>query len=363
MTSPEASACSGAISSLDHFSRPLRVLLDDPSVTELCIQKPGEVYVERSGGWFRSPAPWVTCAWARHFARLVATATEQRVSPESPLLSAAMPTGERVQVVLPPATWRDRVVIAIRRPSRHVWSLDELGQNGIFDDCRAVGGGSGVPNSVLTSTFAAGDWRAFLAAAVRQRLNILVAGATGSGKTTLTKALIDEIPTEERLISIEDAAELAFPRHGNSVRLFYSKDDQGRSRVAPKQLLEASLRLRPDRILLAELRGEEAYYFLRNVSSGHPGSITSIHAGSAALAFEQLALLVKESAAGRELAISDIHRLMHAIVDVVVYCVREGPLRRVGEVWWRDGAARSDSVPVPMAVPSRACEERRNARC
>jgi type IV secretion system protein VirB11 len=339
MSSDDAAATLPPPSSLDHYSRPLRALLDDPCVTELCLQQPGELFLERASGWSRVPAPWATGAWARHFARLVATATEQRVDPETPLLSAALPSGERVQVVLPPATWRDRVVIAIRRPSTEVWSLEELARQGLFAACRAVNSEARTRAADLAPSFGAGDWRAFLAIAVKARLNILVAGATGSGKTTLTKALIDEIPAEERLISIEDAAELAFRHHRNSVRLFYSKDDQGRARVTPKQLLEASLRLRPDRILLAELRGEEAYYFLRNVSSGHPGSITSVHAGSAALAFEQLALLVKESPPGREMGLADIHRLLHAVVDVVVHCARDGAGRRVSEVWWRDAPA------------------------
>ena len=336
MRNAEAGSAPEVISSLDHYSRPLRTLLDDPSVTELCMQQPGEIFVERSDGWARLCAAWATTAWARHFARLVATATEQRVNPESPLLSASLPSGERVQVVLPPATWRDRVVIAIRRPGRETLSLAEIARQGAFNSCRAVDGGQCASAPRLAESFGARNWRAFLADAVRSRLNILVAGATGSGKTTLTKALIDEIPGDERLISIEDAAELAFRRHANSVRLFYSKDDQGVARITPKQLLEASLRLRPDRILLAELRGEEAYYFLRNVSSGHPGSITSIHAGSAALAFEQLALLVKESAAGRDMALVDVHRLLRAVVDIVVHCTREAGSRRVGEVWWRD---------------------------
>ena len=109
--------------------------------------------------------------------------------------------------------------------------------------------------------------------------------------------------------------------------------------MSAKQLLEASLRMRPDRILLAELRGEEAYYYLRNVNSGHPGSITSVHASSAALAFEQLTLLVKESPAGQTLARSDIQGLLVQLVDVVVQCAVEGQRRFVKEIWWRVGGS------------------------
>jgi len=335
-------------SSLEHYARPLGRLLADPAVTELCLQRPGEILLERAGGWERVSVPWATAAWARHFARLVATATDQRIGASTPLLSAALPTGERVQIVLPPATWPDRVVLAIRRPSSQAWSLDELTDTGLFAACRAARETVDPGLEGLRRQFAAGDWHGFLATAVQRRLNILVSGATGSGKTTLTKALIREIPAEERLISIEDAPELRFDGRANVVRLFYSKDDQGVARITPKQLLEASLRLRPDRILLAELRGEEAYHFLRNVSSGHPGSITSIHAGSASLAFEQLALLVKESGPGREMAFADIHRLLLQIVDVVVHCERAGGARRVAELWWRDApATESASGPPP----------------
>ncbi len=329
----------GVVSSLEHYCRPLAGLLADPSVTEICLQRPGEALIERQGGWSREAAPWATSSWARHFARLVATATEQRVGAATPLLSAALPTGERIQVVLPPATLPDRVVIAVRRPSERTWSLGELAGSGVFGACRAAKSGPTDASGALAAAFAAGDWLGFLARAVRLRLNIVVSGATGSGKTTLTKALIQEIPEDERLVSIEDAAELRFDRHHNVVRLFYSKDDQGTARVTAKQLLEASLRLRPDRILLAELRGEEAYHFRRNVSSGHPGSITSVHAGNAALAFEQLALLVKESGPGRELGFTEIHRLLHQIIDVIVHCDRSDGRRHVQEVWWRDAPA------------------------
>ncbi|MEI8296594.1 MAG: P-type DNA transfer ATPase VirB11 [Pseudomonadota bacterium] len=337
MTPDNQSADQGQLSSLQHFVRPLQAFLLDPEVTEICMQRPAELFIERRSAWQCAAVPWATDLWARHFARLLATASSQRVSAEAPLLSATLPGGERVQIVLPPASGPDGVVIAIRKPAAVVWSLCDLADRGAFSHGGARSAVSVDEGAELRGLYKSGAVEQFLGMAVRRRLNILVAGATGSGKTTLTKALILEIPRDERLISIEDAAELGFAAHRNSVRLFYSKDNQGRAQVTPKQLLEAALRLRPDRILLAELRGEEAYHFLRNVSSGHPGSITSIHAGTAALAFEQLALLVKESAAGRDMSLGDIHRLSRAVIDVVVCCRRHLGRREIHELWWRDG--------------------------
>ena len=177
--------------------------------------------------------------------------------------------------------------------------------------------------------------------AVRSRKNILVSGPTGSGKTTWTKALIREIPSDERLITIEDAKELVLDRHPNHVRLFYSKDGQGIARVTPKQLLESCLRMKPDRILLAELRAEEAFDYLRNVNSGHPGSITSVHAASAELAFEQLVLLIKQNPGGRELARSDIKSLLYLLIDVVIQFGVDRHERFLKEIWYQPERKRS----------------------
>ena len=336
----------GEATALEQYVAALRPWLDDPTVTELCINRPGELHVERSSGWSREPAGFAGFLWCQAFARLVAGVTKQRVNAECPLLAASLPSGERVQVVLPPAVSAGTVAITIRRPSGRVWTLEELAQGGAFERCRAVGvAGTDPGEDGLRGLHASGDWAGFLKAAVRSRRNIVVSGATGSGKTTLTKGLVLEIPPEERLIVLEDAAELALDRHPNSVRLLYSKEGQGLARVSAKQLLEASLRMRPDRILLAELRGEEAYYYLRNVNSGHPGSITSVHASSAALAFEQLMLLVKESGPGREMARADIRALLEELVDVVVQCGRDcGGRRVVSEVLYRGASARD---PVP----------------
>ncbi len=330
-------------SALDLTLRALRPILADHHVTELCINRPGEAYVETRDGWHRVPLPFASFAWCLGLAKLVANSTRQRIDVESPLLSAALPTGERIQLVLPPATTPGTVAITIRRPADEIWSLDELAERGVFRTTRRAGE---VPEEIeeqLLKLLEARDYRAFMRLAVTSRTNILVSGPTGSGKTTFTKALIREIPPDERLITIEDARELVLESHPNHVRLFYSKDDQGLARVRPKQLLESCLRMKPDRVLLAELRGEEAFDYLRNVNSGHPGSITSVHAASAELAFEQLVLLVKQSRAGQELAREEIRNLLYLLVDVVVQFGIQHRERCITEVWY-DPARRRRTV-------------------
>jgi len=321
-------------SALDLTLRALRPLLANPEVTELCINRPGEAFVELRTGWRREALPFADFEWCLRLAKLVANSTRQRIDAESPLLSASLPSGERIQIVLPPATSQDCVAITIRRPSDQVWSIDELTQSGLFRATRRAADALDETETELLRLLEAQAYVEFMRLAVNSRKNILVSGPTGSGKTTYTKALIREIPPDERLITIEDAKELVLDRHPNHVRLFYSKDDQGLSRVTPKQLLESCLRMKPDRILLAELRAEEAFDYLRNVNSGHPGSITSVHAASAELAFEQLVLLVKQSRGGQEMARADIKNLLYLLVDVVIQFGVERHQRFVKEIWY-----------------------------
>lgn len=321
-------------SALELTLRALRPLLDNPEVTELCINRPGEAYIETRKGWRREALPFADFEWCRRLAKLVANSTRQRIEEESPLLSASLPTGERVQIVLPPATTSGCVAITIRRPSDQVWSVEDLTRSGIFRRAKRATDALDDTERELLRLLGTEEYETFMRLAVTSRKNILVSGPTGSGKTTYTKALIREIPGEERLITIEDAKELILDRHPNHVRLFYSKDDQGLSRVTPKQLLESCLRMKPDRILLAELRAEEAFDYLRNVNSGHPGSITSVHAASAELAFEQMVLLVKQSRGGQELARADIKNLLYLLVDVVIQFGVEHHERFVKEIWY-----------------------------
>src|SRR5581483_394938 len=242
------------ISALDLTLRSLEPLLADPQVTEICLNRPGEAFVETRAGWHQESLPFADFDWCRRLAKLVANSTRQRVDESSPLLSASLPGGERIQIVLPPATTAGCVAITIRRPSEEVWSITELAGRGIFRQTRRATEALDATDTRLLRLLDIGDYEAFLRLAVVSRKNILVSGATGSGKTTWTKALIREIPEDERLITIEDARELVLDHHPNHVRLYYSKDDQGLARVTPKQLLEACLRMKPDRILRAELR-------------------------------------------------------------------------------------------------------------
>jgi type IV secretion system protein VirB11 len=327
-------------SSLELTLRALRPVLSDPNVTELCINGPGKAFVETRQGWEQRPLPFADFEWCRRLAKLVANSTRQRIDEESPLLSASLPSGERIQIVMPPATTAGTVAVTIRRPSDEVWTIEELARRGVFRTARRASETIDETEQALLRLLGAQEHEAFMRLAVKARKNILVSGPTGSGKTTWTKALIREIPSEERLITIEDAKELVLDRHPNHVRLYYSKDDQGLARVSPKQLLESCLRMKPDRILLAELRAEEAFDYLRNVNSGHPGSITSIHAASAELAFEQLVLLVKQSRGGSELTRCDIKSLLYLLVDIVIQFGVEHHERFIKEIWYDPGRKR-----------------------
>src|SRR5277367_541840 len=329
------------ISSLALTLRVLQPLLSREDVTEICINRPGEAFLETRTGWERETLSFADFHWCYRLAKLIANATRQRITEESPLLSAALPTGERIQIVVPPATPPNSVAITIRKPASTVWSVRDLAKAGVFRTTRRASDGLDEVEQELLKLLAARDYEAFMGLAVRSKKNIVVSGATGSGKTTFTKALIREIPCEERLITIEDAPELVLNDHPNHVRLFYSKGDQGQAKVSPKQLLESCLRMRPDRILLAELRSDEAFDYLRNANSGHPGSITSVHASSADLAFEQLTLLVKQSQAGGDLPREDIKKLLYTLVDIVVQFSVVNHRRSVSEVSYEPARKRA----------------------
>lgn len=314
-----------------HYLAPLQAALALDGVTELVINRPGELALERSDGWVWRETPELTETWLATLAKAAAAYTAQDVSEDSPICSTVLPGGLRCQVVLPPAA--ETLSLTLRKPSAASFDLAAFAANGLFDEVALASSALSEVETELLRRRDAGDWPGFFRLAVESRRNLLISGATGSGKTTFAKGLVRLIPVQERLITIEDARELTLP-HRNAVHLLYAKDGQGLAKVGPKQLLESALRMRPDRILLQELRDGSAFFYLRNVNTGHPGSITTVHADSAALAFEQLTLLVKESEGGRDLARDDIRALLHSLVDIVVQMRRVEGRFRMTEVWY-----------------------------
>ncbi len=322
---------------------PLDRFIADRDLFEIVINKPGEVLTEGVEGWKAHLVPELTFDRLVRFARGVASFSHQAIDDRNPILSATLPGNERIQIVIPPATSTGTVSITIRKPSTATFSLDELQEKELFSITENIGSCYRRPTEdarllpsadrSLFTLLNSGDHIGFLREAVRMKQNILISGATGSGKTTLSKALIAEIPLDERILTIEDTPELVIP-HENCVRLYYSKGGQGTARVGAKDLLESGLRMRPDRILLQELRDGTAFYYIRNVNSGHPGSITTVHASSAMLAIEQMTLLVKESEGGQDLARDDIRSLLFTLVDVIIQCKRVEGKFRVTEIYF-----------------------------
>jgi type IV secretion system protein VirB11 len=318
---------------LDAYLRPLAVWLERADVTDILVNAPGEVWVETLGGEAqRHPAPELTDTALWRLATQIASLTHQGVNRENPLLAATLPDGARVQIVAPPAT-RGSMSLAIRKHVVSDLTLEDYQTAGAFQHSRTVDlYEHSAQDDDLEGLLAAGDMAAFLSLAVQRRKNIIVSGGTSTGKTTFLNALVKAIPARERLIVIEDTPEIRLD-HPNSVGLIAVRGVLGEARVTVDDLLQASLRMRPDRIILGELRGAEAYSFLRAVNSGHPGSITTVHADSPGAAVDQIALMVMQG--GANLSRSEIAEYIGGVVDIAVQLTRRDGRRIVSSVAFR----------------------------
>ena len=224
-----------------------------------------------------------------------------------------------MQVIIPPACEPNTVSITIRKPSMIDKTLDELDAEGAFEEFMDVDDELLPFEHELLKLKAERHIKEFLDLAVSKHRNILIVGKTGSGKTTVTKSLTRSIPFEERLITIEDVHELFLNQHSNKVHLFYGREDESGAKVTPKQALASCLRMKPDRILLAELRGDEAWEFIKSINTGHPGSISTMHANGAYEAFEQLTALIKDSRTGAHLDTAYIKHRLFTTLDVILF--------------------------------------------
>ena len=312
---------------LDSYLAPLAPYLARSDITDLYINRPGELWIEALGGAIeRIDVPALTGPVLARLARQIAAANAQGISREHPLLAGSLPDGSRVQIALPPAT-RGEIAIAVRKHVSAGMSLDDYDEAGAFSGTKQdQAKGETLPEP---GHDAEGNLKAVLRHAVLARKNILISGGTSTGKTTFLNALIKEVPRGERLILIEDTPELQLI-HPNAVGLLAARGSQGEAEVSAEDLLIASLRMRPDRIILGEMRGKEALTFLRAVNTGHPGSLSTIHADSPERAIDQLALLVLQT--GTRMAWAEIAEYVNRSLDLIVQLKRDDGKRIVDRI-------------------------------
>lgn len=317
---------------LGAWLEPLVPFLARADVTDLFVNRPEEVWVESLGGTIeRHGVPALKLVTIERLVRQLAAWSHQGVSREHPLLAATLPDGSRVQVAMPPAT-RGEIAIAIRKHVSANMTLDDYADEGLFSNAMTAP----KPAQPFWTALRSVKTNAFLREAVRNRVNILVSGGTATGKTTFLNALLREVPADERLILIEDAPELQV-QQPNLVGLIAARSALREAEVTAEDLLIAALRMRPDRIILGEIRGGEAMTFLRAINTGHPGSITTIHADSPERAVEQLAMLVLQT--GTRLRWEDVVRYVRSTIDIYVHLERRAGIRRVAAVITRDELA------------------------
>lgn len=319
---------------------PLKPFFEDKEITEICINEPKIVFVERKGCWEKHNVEKLDFTYLKRLGVAVATFANTTFGDSTPIVSAVLPNGERSQFVMPPACKDNTISITIRKPSFDVRLLDDYIQSGFFNHVQPAQMLSDADKELLEikkdMDSANKDEQVkaralFLKRAVELGKNVIIAGETGSGKTTFMKALMQAIPTDQRIITIEDVPELLWglPNHKNQVNLLYPSEATENSAITAASLMRSCLRMKPDRILLAELRGGETFDFLNVCLSGHGGTITSCHAGTCKGVFDYLALKVMQSPIGKSLPHNVIMRLLYIVLDVVV-CIHNDKVNGLG---------------------------------
>jgi type IV secretion system protein VirB11 len=313
--------------------------LDDPQITEIAVNRPGEVWLGRQGQrhMAREDVPDLNYRLLESLAEVTASYTSQETDRERPLLSATIPInlhegvddtergGYRVQIVLPPAVEEKTIALCIRKPTLLDFSLSDYGKQGAFMEVNRKVDDEQYSDDRLATLYKERRWDEFLRGAVLAHKNIVISAGTNAGKTTLLNALLKEIPDCERVVTIEDSREIRPPQR-NCLHMLYSRGGQGVARVTAVDLLEASLRLTPDRAIMGELRGAEAYSYLELLNSGHTGSITTIHADSPNLMYERLSQMVMRF--GAPMGKDQIIAYARSLIQVVVQFKRGASGRR-----------------------------------
>lgn len=288
------------------FLRPIEGLILDPDISDILVNGPHHVFIEKFGAMQKVPGVTVSEKSLQVAVRNIARVLGDDISEKKPILDARLPDGSRVTAVIPPSSVNG-TTLAIRKFQSRLYGPDELVRIGTL-----------TPDLLLQ-----------LKAAVQGLKNILISGGTGTGKTTLLNALSHFIGPEERVVVIEDTAEIQIEKD-NLVRLEARREQPGLSAVHIRDLLKATLRLRPDRIILGEVRGGEAFDLLQALNTGHSGSLSTIHGSSAAEALSRFATCVLMS--GFDLPYKVIRQNIGESLDLVIQLRREPGKRAVSQV-------------------------------
>lgn len=315
-----------------HFSKYLR----DDSITEICYNGDNKIWCLDNKSFWTAYDSSLDFEKANTFVQSVASAKKTEIQSNKPILSSILGGGERIQLVLPPATNDGVISLTIRKPSKVKYTFDDYQKQGIFNSIKNIDSNSlSSEDKELLKEYKNKNYPEFLKNAVKYGKNVVIAGGTGTGKTTFMKSLIDFIPVDERIITIEDVQEIQFSNHKNYVQLFYPSEAKESDFTTSASLLKSCLRMKPDRILLAELRGAETYDFINVVSSGHNGSLTSCHAGSVSETFTRLALMTLQNSKGQKIPFNIIHEMLKDVIDVVVHIELHNGIRTISEIYYK----------------------------
>ncbi|HHU0036398.1 TPA: P-type DNA transfer ATPase VirB11 [Legionella pneumophila] len=310
--------------------------LIDEGVSEIMINKPYEVFIEKQGRMTRHELSELSPLYLRRLFNFIANESNQVLDEVHPLLSANLYDGSRVQLAIPPAA--ENYCLSIRRHSVKHMTLTDYQASSFFEgtkpfDLKQMNNKNINNDAQLQELYQQQKWGEFLVLAVKKRKNIIISGGTSSGKTTFLNALIQEIPNDERLITLEDTREVIIP-HENHVALVASKGGQSKAKVTMQDLVQCCLRLRPERIIMGEVRGAEIMDFVSACSTGHEGSITSIHANNPQIAFMRMVQMYKLNNVP-SMRDEDILNALHQIIDIIVQVGKTPSGRRLQSCYFK----------------------------
>ena len=326
MTSMNIAAAPVAVAPQFDNSKPIRALLaragiqallDTEGVTEVAINRPGELWYEKESTWHRVDSSDLTYTLCQQLAHSLAVqvANDSTQLQSSPICPVLLPDGERGQIVVPPATERGCISFTIRKPSTSRFSMDDYHNTGRLSGYKVVEKKTDIEDfqKEMIMCVKNDDMRRFFQIAVEHKQNLLFGGATGSGKTTFSKAVVDLYPPERRYITIEDIHELHMPHLPNRVHLFFGPH------MTAKKLVESCMRMKGDHIFMSELKGDETWSYLSLLNTGHNGSLTTAHFNDCASAASRLSQMVKQSDVGMTLDYDFIYRTVQTSIDVVCF--------------------------------------------